>query len=170
LNCKKRIVKFCEDQDIPDEDRLNRHHWKILEKLHGALHCYYEATLCSEGNKDIFGKWFSTLDFIFSRTWDAECEFGNLKEANPDRNEYIWLEAAAHCAWLKGEQYYKRTDESAAYYAAEVLQPNRKWSWFHEHWMDDPEKRPWLDTVKSGVQELWKEEYKGKFGNTSTSQ
>ena len=49
-------------------------------------------------------------------------------------------------------------------YAAEVLQPSRKWSWLHQQWVDDAQKRLWLDTAQKTVQQLWEEEYKGKFG------
>lgn len=109
------------------------------------------------------GRWFSFLDFIFAKTYEAECRFKELRQQNPGRREYAWLEAAAHNAWLKCEQYYKHADESPAYYAADVLQPGRKWSWFEQEWGNDLEKRPWLDMVKESVRTLWEEEYMGKF-------
>ena len=132
--------------------------------MHSVLHCYYEATLCSEGKDDHLGRWFSTLDFIFAKTWDSVCEFRRLDEENPRHPEYAFLAAAANSAWLKCEQYYKRADDSAAYYAAEVLQPSRKWTWLHQEWAEDVEKEPWLAVAKNAVQQLWEEEYKGKFG------
>ena len=132
--------------------------------MHSVLHCYYEATLCSEGKDDHLGRWFSTLDFIFAKTWDSVCEFRRLDEENPRHPEYAFLAAAANSAWLKCEQYYKRADDSAAYYAAEVLQPSRKWTWLHQEWAEDIEKEPWLAVAKNAVQQLWEEEYKGKFG------
>jgi hypothetical protein len=136
----------------------------ILEKMHSVLLCYYEATLCNEGKDDHLGRWFSTMEYIFAKTWDAVVEFRGLKRENPRCSEYVCLEAAANSAWLKCEQYYMRADESAAYYAAEVLQPSRKWNWLRQQWEDDEEKRPWLDAAKKAVQELWEQEYKGKFG------
>jgi hAT family C-terminal dimerisation region len=132
--------------------------------MHSVLHCYYEATLCSEGKDDHLGRWFSTLDFIFAKTWDSVCEFRRLDEENPRHPEYAFLAAAANSAWLKCEQYYKRADDSAAYYAAEVLQPSRKWTWLYQEWAEDVEKEPWLAVAKNAVQQLWEEEYKGKFG------
>ena len=144
---------------------LTRHDWKVLESVHSILHNYYEATLCSEGNNDHLGHWFCTLDFIFSSTWNALCHFRDLKEENPGCPEYVWLEGAAKSAWKKCEQYYKRADESAAYYAAEILQPSRKWVWLHTQWDNDPEKRPWLNVAQKSVEQLWNEEYKGKFNS-----
>ena len=158
------IGPYITDYDIGDCDPLTRHDWTVLEKIHSILLSYYEATLCNEGKHDHLGNWFVTLDFIFSRTWNALCEFQDLKRQNPRCSEYAWLETAANSAWLKCEEYYKHADESAAYYAAEVLQPSRKWSWFYQEWLGNDEKRPWIDTVQKAVQQLWEEEYKGKFG------
>ena len=164
LNCRKRIKQYISDCDIGDCEPLTRHDWTVLEKIHGALHPYYEATLCNEGNHNHLGQWFVTIDFLLSKTWDACCEFEELKKQNPRCQEFVWLETAAKSAWTKCEEYYKRADESAAYYAAEVLQPSRKWSWFNQEWLGNDEKRPWIDTVQKAVQQLWEEEYKGKFG------
>ena len=168
LNCRKRIQDYQSNYDIGDCEPLTHHDWKVLEKVHSVLESYYAATMCCQGRKVHIGKWFPTLDFLFSRNWDTLCHFRKLKEDNPDRPEYTWLEAAANSAWLKCEQYYQRADESAAYYAGEVLQPNRKWAWLHQEWSKDPEKQPWLHTVKKAVQQLWNEEYKGKSNPSST--
>src|SRR2546430_16861851 len=77
---------------------------------------------------------------------------------------------------LKTVDYYKKADESAAYYTASVLDPAFKWSWFEDRWGNDKVKKFWLDGnpakkeigVKGLVRELWEEEYKGKYGSNST--
>lgn len=82
------------------------------------------------------------------------------------------MQGAASAARLKTEQYYRKADESAAYYAASVLNPAFKWSWFEDRWSDDPERKCWLEGgrakkdigVKGMVRELWEDEYKGKYG------
>lgn len=60
-------------------------------------------------------------------------------------------------------------NDSAAYYAAEILQPDRKWSWLEQKWQGDHKKRPILDTAREAVQALWEEEYKGKFDHSQSS-
>jgi hypothetical protein len=73
--------------------------------------------------------------------------------------------------------YYKKVNKSAAYYAASVLDPVFKWSWFENRWGKDKVKIFWLEGhpakneigVKGLVQELWKKEYKGKYGSDSVS-
>jgi hypothetical protein len=164
LNCRKRIQQYVAEHDIGCCDALSRHDWKVLEKVHSTLHCYYEATLCCEGNNHSFGRWFPILDYIFSRSLSALCEFRGLKEENPECQEYVWLEAAADSAWQKCKRYYNLADDSAAYYAAEVLQPGRKWNWFCEQWGNDPQKKLWLKKTQEAVRKLWEEEYRGRFG------
>src|SRR5579871_1202302 len=90
LNCRKRIKQY-----ITDCEPLTCHDWTVLEKIHSALHPYYEATLCNEGNHNYIGHWFVTIDFLLSKTWDACCEFEELKKQNPRCQEYVWLEMAA---------------------------------------------------------------------------
>lgn len=139
------------------------HDWRVLELLHSTLNSYYAATMCSQGNENHIGMWFPTLDYVFSRTWDFYCNFRDLRIEYPDLPEYEWLEGAAYSAWLKCEKYYRQADESPVYYAADVLQPHRKWGWYNEEWTGNDEKEPWLKEAKTAVQQLWEEEYKGKF-------
>jgi hypothetical protein len=105
----------------------------------------------------------STIDFLLTQTSDAVAKFRDLKKDNPEGQGYIWLEAAASSALRKCENYHKLMDDSAAYCAAEVLQLGRKWNWVRKKWHNDPNKRRRLDSSKRAVQELWEEEYRGKF-------
>ena len=76
----------------------------------------------------------------------------------------------------RGIEYYCKVDESAAYYAASILDPTYKWAWFEEHWGNDEVKKVWLEGdpakheigAKGLVRELW-EEYKGKYSPDSAS-
>jgi hypothetical protein len=51
------------------------------------------------------------------------------------------LQTAAGAAKMKTQDYYKKADDSAAYYAASNLNPTFKWSWFEDGWSDDPAKK-----------------------------
>jgi hypothetical protein len=57
----------------------------------------------------------------------------------------IFLQAALAASWLKTVDYYKKTDESAVYYATSVLDSTFKWSWFEDHWGNDKAKKIWLE-------------------------
>ena len=75
---------------------------------------------------------------------------------------YTYLAGCAEEAWLKCEKYYNLTDQSAAYYAAILLNPELKYSWFEQAWEGKESKDDWLEGVKKIVTELWEDEYKGK--------
>jgi hypothetical protein len=139
------------------------------------LEPFYEATLCSEGNNNTLSEWFYTLDYVLDSVNSSKDEFEALGAENPESEEYVFLRAASGAAWLKTEEYYKKVDESAAYYAASVLNPAFKWSWFEDRWGNDKVKKFWLEGnpaknevgVKCLVRELWEEEYKGKYDHKS---
>jgi hAT family C-terminal dimerisation region len=175
-----RIQQFCENHHPKrgegiENDRLKAHHWFLLERLHDSLEPFYEATLCCEGNDNTLSEWFYTLDYVLDSIDRSKNEFEELARDNPESEDYAFLQAASAAAWLKTEDYYKKVDESAAYYAASVLNPAFKWSWFEDRWGNDTVKRFWLEGnsanneigVKGLVRELWEEEYKGKYGPSS---
>ena len=110
----------------------------LLEKLHDALHPFYEATLCSEGNDNTLSAWVFTLDYVLESTGKSENEFQELADENPGSEEYVFLQTGAGAARLKIENYYRKVDDSAAYYAASVLNPGFKGSWFEDRWSEDP--------------------------------
>ena len=58
--------------------------------------------------------------------------FSKLKEQYPEQEEFQILHAAAASSWMKLEKYYKMADESAAYYAANILRPGEKWKFFYK--------------------------------------
>jgi hypothetical protein len=114
------------------------------------------------------------LDYVLDSIDTSKTQFGELADENPGSEEYSFLQAGAAAAWAKTEEYYGKADESAAYYAATVLNLAIKWAWFKQRWEDHPIKKVWLEGdrkkkststgVKGLVRELWEEEYKGKYG------
>lgn len=160
---------YSAEHDIGSCEPLSRHDWKILEKMYDFLQYFHEATLSNEGNDHHLGRWISTIDFLFCRTQEAHRQFQDLKEGNPDNPAYAWLEAAAKCALDKCRSYYDLSG-SAAYYAAEVLQPSRKWTWLRQELFSDAEKRHHYENATKAVRQLWEDEYKGKFGAAQSSE
>lgn len=67
-------------------------------------------------------------DWLLARTYDAQIDFQILDRDEGGKEEYAFLEAAAHISRQKVEQYYKPVEDSAAYYAALVLLPRMKWA------------------------------------------
>ncbi|KAG9375522.1 hypothetical protein A1F94_013897 [Pyrenophora tritici-repentis] len=53
------------------------------------------------------------------------------------------------------------TDLPPAYYAAQILNPYRKWGWFRQEWVHgDEEKKRWFENAQLAVKHLWETEYK----------
>lgn len=177
LNCKLRIQQFCNTHhpkrgDGIENDRLKPLHWFLLEKLYETLGAFYEATLCNEGKHNILSGWFFALDYLLESIDESKNEFQVLACENPKSEEYAYLQASAAAAWAKAEEYYSKVDQSAAYYAALVLDPAFKWAWFEGRWLGNKEKKVWLEGnpkskaaigAKGMVRALWEEEYKGKY-------
>ncbi|KAM4060321.1 restless-like transposase [Hirsutella rhossiliensis] len=52
-----------------------------------------------------------------------------------------------------------------SYYAAQVLNPYRKWAWFRQEWVlqGDEGRQKWYESAQLAVKQLWETEYKGKY-------
>jgi len=109
------------------------------------------------------------MGYIYTKVSSFVVEAKELREEEPENLRYPWLETAAEGALEKCKKYYKLADESPAYYAAEILQPHRKWHWLHLRWGGKSETEPWITTTKKAVQELWEDEYKGKYRKAQPS-
>ncbi|KAA8618316.1 Dimer-Tnp-hAT domain-containing protein [Pyrenophora tritici-repentis] len=50
-------------------------------------------------------------------------------------------------------------------YAAQILDPYRKWGWFRQEWVlhGDEEKKRWFENAQLAVKHLWETEYKGRY-------
>ena len=71
------------------------------------------------------------------------------------------MAACAEATWQKCEKYYIKADDTAAYYAAIILNPTLKMQWFYDQWGQHEEKAAWISKAEEAVRELWLE-YKGK--------
>ncbi|OCK90700.1 uncharacterized protein K441DRAFT_578598, partial [Cenococcum geophilum 1.58] len=75
---------FC-DTHIPKRgegiknDRLIIYHWFLLKKLSSVLQPFYKATIYSQGYKYTLYRWFTTIDWLFNRTFNAQIDFKELQ-------------------------------------------------------------------------------------------
>lgn len=68
-----------------------------------------------------------------------------------------YLAINVRAGWKKLQKYYKKLDDSPAYYAATILHP------YYKYYCDNSWRRQpgWLERADSQFQELWSE-YKGE--------
>ncbi|KAF7441548.1 DUF3505 multi-domain protein [Pyrenophora tritici-repentis] len=165
LNVRERLELFSA-RHVPGKGsvgianfKLDGQHWFELGKIELALSKTSMLQLC-------FLKISETKDHYH----DIHTE---------DDNNFTWkyLQGCADAAWLKCVEYYNNqqlnwqnrfpedTDLPPAYYAAQILDPYRKWGWFRQEWVlhGDEEKKRWFENAQLAVKHLWETEYKGRY-------
>ncbi|KAA8620701.1 Dimer-Tnp-hAT domain-containing protein [Pyrenophora tritici-repentis] len=183
LNVRERLELFSA-RHVPGKGsvgianfKLDGQHWFELEKIELALKDFYAATLLSEGKKTSLADWFSTLDCLLREISETKDHYHDIH--TEDDNNFTWkyLQGCADAAWLKCVEYYNNqqlnwqnrfpedTDLPPAYYAAQILDPYRKWGWFRQEWVlhGDEEKKRWFENAQLAVKHLWETEYKGRY-------
>ncbi|WP_162159744.1 hypothetical protein, partial [Cystobacter fuscus] len=156
--------------------KLDGQHWFELEKIELALKDFYAATMLAEGNKTSLADWFSTLDCLLREINETKDHYHDIHKADDGNFAWEYLQGCADAAWSKCEEYYSNrqrnwqhrfpedADLPPAYYAAQILDPYRKWAWFRQEWVlqGDEERQKWYDRAQLAVKELWETEYKGR--------
>ncbi|TKA63421.1 hypothetical protein B0A49_12977 [Cryomyces minteri] len=87
----------------------------------------------------------------------------SIKADRPKSSSKSRQRANQQLNWQK--RFSKDTDLPPAYYAAQILDPYRKWAWFRQEWVldGDKEKQRWFNNAQSAVKQLWETEYKGRY-------
>ena len=156
------------------DDLLQPKHWLQLEHLHDHLETFYEATIMVEGNQTSLADHFQTLDWLLEELSSTKQKFLELstqslqKRKKADAQAYQYLADCSEAAWEKGNKYYNKADDTAAYYAAIVLNPTLKMQWFEDYWRPHPIKKDWIDGVEQKIKELWLN-YKGQYSSIQSS-
>ena len=128
--------------------------------------------MCSQSHKHTLYCWFTIMDQLLGCLFNAKEDFKKLQELHNSSEKYTYLKASAYSLWEKCEQYYKYTDNSAAYYTAQVLLSDKKWAWFQQEFKKNEKKKNWLCSspkdpkdfgIQGLVEDLWLKKYKGKY-------
>ncbi|KAM4063264.1 ribonuclease H-like protein [Hirsutella rhossiliensis] len=143
LRCLGHIVNLCCQAFLIR--RNYGQHWFELEKIELALKDFFAATMLAEGNKTSLADWFSTLDCLLREINETKDHYHDVHEED-DNDNFTW-------------KYLQ------AYYAAQVLNPYRKWAWFRQEWVlqGDEGRQKWYESAQLAVKQLWETEYKGKY-------
>jgi hypothetical protein len=158
--------------------KLTAQHWFELEKMELVLKDFYAATLLIEGKNLSLADWSSTLDCLLREINETKDHFNDI---HIEDDNFTWecLQSCADAAWSKCSQYYgnqqlnwqnrypEDVDLPLAYYAAQILDPYRKWDWFRQEWVleGNEEKEKWFHDAQAAVKVLWETEYKGKYAS-----
>ena len=154
---------------------LSPAHWNELERLYTALSILYTVSIEAQGDNKTLADHFPILhwlpDQINISKQDPEKE-AKAQRRKEQQDVFKYLTGCAEASWQKCEKYYQLEDESAAYYAAIVLNPTLKFEWLEQIWKDRPEAQEgkWLEKVKKKAFDLWRDEYYGKSSQSTQHQ
>ena len=81
------------------------------------------------------------MDYLLSLFEEAKTRYSN----DP------FMASRVNSAWSKLDKYYTKTNDSAAYVAALVLDPGMKWEYVNSTWESE-----WIPNAKAMVAQLWK--------------
>ncbi len=140
-------------QEAVGEDELLEDDWNTLRNIHNFLDQLAQTTLALESSTSTLDQVLPAMDFILEQFELGKEQFKGDKT----------MAAMYNSGWAKMEKYYNLTEESPAYIAALVLDPNSKWKYVESNWRPE-----WVKDAKRIMDTLW-EEYKPAIPSSSVS-
>jgi hypothetical protein len=95
------------------------------------------------------------MDFILDK----------YKKGKEQFKDHPILSKMFNSGWSKLDKYYQKTEETAVYIAALVLNPRYKWAYINKNWA----KKQWITRAQKIMQELW-EVYKPRDTDITPTQ
>jgi hypothetical protein len=134
------------------EDELSDEDWITLRNIHEFLDQLSQTTLALESSMSTLNHVLPAMDFILE-------QFEKFKQKyKTDKT----MASMFNSGWAKMEKYYQLTDESPAYIAALVLDPNLKWQYIQNNWA-----QAWIPRARRMMEDFW-DEYKPNSSISST--
>lgn len=124
LEIRQAIDIFIDENPSLEEDTIERHKWKLLEKIQKILTAFLIATKATEGQGDTLTKVLPSIDFLLDQYKKT------LEEDSTNRV----LSSMIRIGWDKLDKYLSATDQAPAHLAAVVLTPKFKWRYFERKW------------------------------------
>jgi len=110
-----------------------------LQDIHEFLDLLLQTTLALESYNSTLDTVLPTMDFVLE-------QFEIFKKKHKD---HTVLAPMFNLGWAKMEKYYTLTNNSPAYLATIVLNPNFKWQYIQSNW-----KLDWLLKAKTIMEEF----------------
>ena len=123
-----------------EEDRIERHKWKLLEKIKKILTAFLIATKATEGQGDTLTKVLPSIDFLLDQ----------YKKALEENSNHRVLSSMICIGWEKLDKHFSATDTEPVYRAAIVLNPKFKWRYFETKW-----EAGWVVGAKNRLRNYW---------------
>ena len=137
---RQAIDIYIDENPSLEQDRIERHEWKLLEKIKEILTEFVIATKATEGQADRLTKVLSSIDFLLDQ----------YKQALQENQTNRVLSSMIRIGWEKLDKYFSATDRAPVYLAAVVLNPKFKWRYFENKW-----EAAWVVTAKNRLRNHW---------------
>jgi hypothetical protein len=146
-NIKAAIQQYVANNAELQDEMLYAEDWKDLASIRDFLKLFFIATKSTESPDHSIGRIIPIFDRLLS----------HYEKSRTVYKDSPLMRTCLETGWSKLEKYYVKSDQSPAYVAAVVLDPSWKWSYFKQHWQDNPD---WIAAAQMAVENLWITEYK----------
>jgi len=137
---RQAIDLYIDENPSLEADRIERHEWKLLEKIKNILKGFLIATKATEGHGDTLTKVLPSIDFLLDQ----------YKKALEENTDNRVLSSMIRIGWEKLDKYFSATDRAPVYLAAVVLNPRLKWRYFEIKW-----EAAWVFGAKNRLRNYW---------------
>ena len=137
---RQAIDIYIDENPSLEGDRIERHEWKLLEKIKKILTAFVIATKATEGQGDTLTKVLPSIDFLLDQ----------YKKALQENSTNRVLSSMIRIGWEKLDKYFSATDRAPVYLAAVVLNPKFKWHYFETKWEEG-----WVVAAKNRLRNYW---------------
>ena len=131
---QRHITEDLAKDELTDED------WSVLRDIHEFLDRLLQTTLALESYHSTLDTVLPAMDFVLE-------QFEIFKEKH---KYHPVLGPMFDSGWAKMDKYYTLTDDTPAYLAAIVLNPNFKWQYIQSNWKVD-----WQPRARAMMEEFW---------------
>ena len=149
LQVKDALIALTVQEMDLEAEALTASEWEHLANLTEFLYPFRSVTKANEGLLDTIDRMLPAFEFLL----------GHLERSRQDYAGNQWMSIRIDAAWEKLTKYYAKSDDTAAYMTATVLNPLHKWQWFEESWGTNRALQQWLRKGKQDLRLHWLKHY-----------
>ena len=109
-NIRAAVDAYCAREKQVERDRLSYSDWENMTKIRNFLKTFFEITKETEGRESTLDQILQAMDFLLY-------EFENNQKLYKNQGDEYMI-SCLDAGWTKMKKYYKNTDRSVAYLAA----------------------------------------------------
>ena len=133
-----------------EKNRMFSDDWQTITDLSTVLESFYKYTMEMQGKREN-GALYDVIP-------NMEALLNHLEDCKKIyKTSLPHLATTINLGWMKIDKYYTLLDKTPVLYAAVVLDPRVKWTFFESNWEHKPD---WISSAKKKVRKLWEKDYR----------